>query len=125
MRCTLSYFCSIRKRYGICCFTCGIRDTCIDACHNNPERCMVSRESTAKELAFDYGAQFIRTKSEAMKIMESGEPTGLFYLSNTFGSYAIDNRTGVPVMSRKFDTSSEAVLWLANRVEADRKRSGE
>lgn len=121
MRCTLSVMCPRLNRVGRCCYTCGIRDTCIDACLNNPDRCMVSRESTTKEMAFDYGVQFVRTKSEAMKIMESGQPTGLFYQSNAINSFAIDNRTGVPVMSENFNTANEAVLWLVARVEADRK----
>ena len=121
MRCTLSFNCPRRGHAGYCCFTCGIRETCTDACLNTPDRCMVSRESTPTELVFEYGMKRVETKGEFNKIMETGQPAGLIYYSTTYGSRAIDNRTGTPVLSEELDTSEEAIHWLQARVEADRK----
>lgn len=125
VRCTLSWTCQRRKRKGICCATCGIHDTCLDACENSPERCMVSREPVARELANEYGMKSIRLLSYFRKIEETGQPLGLFYKSNDCYSRAIDNRTGTPVSSEDFATTEEAIRWLANRVDADEGRSSE
>lgn len=121
LKCCLQYECVRLKKSGICCATCPISDSCTDACENHPDRCMMSREPTYRELAVDNGIKSVKHMTAFKKIEETGEPVGLFYNTNKDGSRALDNRTGTPVRSEEFGTPEESVQWLIARVAADRK----
>lgn len=119
MRCTLTWTCPKRKVVGHCCFYCPERDNCEDACQNRPDRCIVSRESTPREKACDYGMKSLKKMAEFKRIAETGQPLGLFYVSDCRGYIAMDNRTGTPVVSEGLCGVIDAIEWLADRVDAD------
>ena len=121
VKCTLTWVCSRRKMAGFCCAVCQIRDTCQDACENNPEHCMMARELTCREIANAHGIKHIKHLSALRKIENTGKPLGMFYNNNSCGAIAMDNRTGNPVVSERFGSVEEAILWLAARAEADQK----
>lgn len=125
VKCNLDWTCPHTKKVGICCAACEAGGTCPDACQNSPDHCLMVRELTPRELANELKIRHVRNMPEFRKIEETGQPVGMFYNSNDFGSRAIDNRTGHPVRSEEFDTWEDAILWLAARVDADRERSSE
>lgn len=121
-KCTLQWRCPMGLRPGICCSECSINDTCLDACKNDPGRCMVSRAETDREILANFGLKFVKTKSEFMQIVEGKEPLGIFWYRSHNGDYspyfiAIDNRSGEPVMSEKFGTKDELLHWIASRID--------
>lgn len=122
MRCSLTWTCTRRNVVGLCCAFCPERDSCDDACQNKPDRCVVSRESTPREKAYDYGMKSLRKMSEFKRIAETGQPLGLFYVCDNRGYIAMDNRTGVPVISEGLYNAYAAIEWLADRVDAEIER---
>lgn len=127
IKCTLQWRCPRGLRPGICCSECGIKDTCLDACKNDPVRCMVSRAETDREILENHDLKFVRAKSDFSQIMEEKEPRGLFWHRNHYGDYSpyfmgIDNRTGEPVMSEKFGTKDELLHWIASRIDKSQGR---
>lgn len=121
MRCSLTFTCPRRKMPGYCCAECGIKDTCIDACMNTPDTCLMSREPTTREIAYDLGIKCVKTIRDFQKIADTGQPLGMYYAASRKGSYcSLDNRTGSPVMSGHFTHVEDAILWLAARVEANK-----
>lgn len=120
MRCSLTFTCPYRKMSGYCCAECGVRDTCVDACLNTPENCLMAREPTSRERAHDHGIKFVKAFRDFQKIAETGQPLGMFYASRKGSYHAIDNRTGTPVVGLDFRNTEDAILWLVNRVEADK-----
>ena len=119
VKCDLNYECPRLKKSGICCKTCPIHESCTDACENHPDRCQISREPTTRELATDNGIKCVKHHAAFRKIEETGEPLGMFYNTNAYGSRAMDNRSGNPVKSEDFDTAEEAILWLIHRLKAE------
>lgn len=122
MRCTLSWKCQRRNLTGMCCATCDLREGCEEACQNRPEQCVVSREATPREKAFDYNMKSLKKMAEFKQIAKTGQPLGLFYVNDYRGYIAMDNRTGVPVVSEGLCDAFSAIEWLADRVEADMER---
>lgn len=118
MRCSLTWMCQRRKVAGLCCATCNLREGCEDACQNHPDRCIVSRDSTPREKAYDYNMKSLKKVGEFKQIEKTGQPLGLFYVCDYRGYIAMDNRTGVPVVSEGLADAFAAIEWLADRVEA-------
>lgn len=117
-RCDLNWRCKRIRKSGICCFSCGIHDTCMDACYNSPGKCHMDREATTMEKVRDLNITFIKSSAEFQSVLKTGKPIGMFWRPITYYGYlCIDNRTGAPVLSRRFDEKEDALNWLIDRAE--------
>ena len=121
IKCTLDWKCPRLLKTGICCKECGIGDTCVDACYNSPEQCLMSREETEREIMERYGAKNVKKKADFDRIMEIGKPKGIFWYRSGHGSrctyfLAIDNLGGNPVMSERYSTMDDMFRWINERL---------
>ena len=121
IKCTLDWKCPRLSKSGICCSECRINDTCLDACYNSPEQCLMSREATDREIMARYGAKNVQKKADFDRIMETGKPKGIFWYRSGHGNrctyfLAIDNLGGNPVMSERYRTMDDMFRWINERL---------
>lgn len=121
IKCTLDWKCPRLSKSGICCSECRINDTCLDACYNHPDKCLMAREATDREIMARYGGKNIQKKADFDRIMETGKPKGIFWYRSGYGNdstyfLAIDNRAGNPILSERYDTMDDLIRWIAGRL---------
>lgn len=121
IKCTLDWKCPRLSKSGICCSECRINETCLDACYNHPDRCLMARDATNREIMEMYGVKNVQKKSDFDRIMENGKPKGVFWYRSGHGSrctyfLAIDNRGGNPVVSERYSTMDDMFRWINERL---------